>query len=633
MSSGPTTVTEQPAAASSSAEPHLFIAAGKRRVILCLLLGLVTLGFYSSVVHNRFTTLDDEVYILHNPHVRAGLTWNTFTYAFTTFDAGNWHPLTWMSHALDCQLFQLNPVGHHYVNLLLHALNAVLLFLLLEAATGLTWPSLMVAALFALHPVNVESVAWAAERKNILSMTFFLLAMHAYGWYVRRVSVKRYALVATLFTLGLMAKPEIVTLPCVLLLWDYWPLQRVRGIEPPAAPAGEPSQRSFSFLFLEKIPLFLLSLCSAIVTVIAARSSNAVRGGFTGARVGNALVSYVRYLGKAFWPTKLAVMYPYHGHSIPAWAILASAATLLLITAVVLRFRSHRYLVVGWFWFLGTLVPVIGLVEVGMQAMADRYAYLPFIGLFVAVVWGVAEIARWRNVPAAWLAVPSVLILAILGMVTWHQISYWHDGETMWRHAISVTGRNTMAHDGLGYTLAEEGRVEEAIAEYNTVEAMHGYGAPAIIQIGVFEQTHGHLQEALKQYKQSLDVSIDADERSEAFAHMGAAFVQAGDLQNAKLGYGYALQQNPQNTFALIGGGLLAEREGDSTVAMVQIARALKVQPTDVGYLLLEEVLRRAGRLPEADEAEQYAQRISSDLGQARQSAAQELAAAGIKPE
>lgn len=632
MSSGPTIVAEQPAAASS-AEPHPLIAARKRRVILCLLLVLVTLGFYSSVVHNRFTTLDDEVYILHNPHVRAGLTWNTFAYAFTTFDAGNWHPLTWMSHALDCQLFNLNPVGHHYVNLLLHALNAVLLFLLLEAATGLTWPSLMVAALFALHPVNVESVAWAAERKNILSMTLCLLAMHAYGWYVRRVSVKRYALVATLFALGLMAKPEIVTLPCVLLLWDYWPLERMKGPARPADSGGEPSQRSFSFLFVEKVPLFLLSLCSAIVTVIAARSSDAVRGGFTGARVGNALLSYIRYLVKAFWPAGLAVMYPYHGHSIPGWAILASAATLVLVTAIVLRFRSHRYLVVGWFWFLGTLVPVIGLVEVGMQAMADRYAYLPFIGLFIAVVWGVAETARWRKVPAAWLAVPSVLILAVLGMVTWRQISYWHDGETMWRHTISVTGRNTMAHDGLGYTLAEQGRVEEAIAEYKTVEEMHGYGAPAIIQVGVFEQTHGHLQEALGQYKQSLEVSIDANERSEAFAHMGAAFVQAGDIQNAKLGYGYALQQNPENTFALIGSGLLAEREGDSTFAMVQIARALKVKPTDVGCLLLEEVLRRAGRVPEADEAEQYAHRISSDLAQARQSAAQELAAAGIKPE
>jgi tetratricopeptide (TPR) repeat protein len=632
MSSSPATMTEQPAI-PSRAEAHFFIAARKRRVVLCLLLLLVTLGFYNSVVRNRFTTLDDEVYILHNPHVRAGVSWSTFRYAFTTFDAGNWHPLTWLSHALDCQLFGLNPVGHHYINLLLHASNAVLLFLLLEGATGLTWPSLMVAALFALHPVNVESVAWAAERKNVLSMTFFLLAMHAYGRYVRRVSVKRYAVVAALFALGLMAKPEIITLPCVLLLWDYWPLQRMDGQARSAHSTDAPAQRSFSFLFLEKLPLLLLSLCSAMMTVIAARSSDAARSGFTGARIGNALVAYVRYLGKAFWPTRLAMMYPYHGHSIPAWAIAASAGALLSVSALVLHFRRHRYLVVGWFWFLGTLVPVIGIVAVGMQAMADRYAYLPFIGLFIAVVWGVAEAARRRNIPALWLAAPSVLILAVLGMVTHHQVSYWNDGETMWRHTISVTERNTMAHDGLGYTLAEEGRVEEAIAEYNTVEAMHGYGAPAMIQIGIFEQTHGRLQEALGQYKQSLDVAVDANERAEGYAHMAAAFAQMGDIPNAKLGYGYALQQNPKSTFALISSGLLAEREGDVTFATVQIARALKIKPTDVGYLLLAQVLHRAGRLPEADQAEQVAQRISSDLNQARQSAADELAAAGIKPE
>ncbi len=632
MSSSPTTIAEQPAMPSRT-DAQLFVVARKRKVVLCLLLVLVTLGFYNSVVQNRFTTLDDEVYILHNSHVRAGLTWNTVAYAFTTFDTGNWHPLAWMSHALDCQLFKLNPAGHHYVSLLLHVLNAILLFLLLEAATGLTWPSLMVAALFALHPVNVQSVAWAAERKNVLSMTFFLLTMHAYGWYVRRVSVKRYAAVAALFALGLMAKPEIITLPCVLLLWDYWPLQRMNGQGRAEDSTGAQSQRSFSFLVLEKLPLLLLSLGSALVTVMAARASDAGRNGLTRARIGNALVSYIRYLGKAFWPTKLAVMYPYHGHSIPAWAILSSAAALLFVTGAVLHFRSHRYLVVGWFWFLGTLVPVIGIVEVGMQAMADRYAYLPFIGLFIAVIWGVAEIARWRKIPPIWLAAPSILILAILGMLTRRQIPYWHDGETMWRHTISVTGRNTVAHAELGYTLAEEGRAEEAIAEYKTVEAMHGYGAPALVQVGSFAQSHGHLQDAFRQYKESLELSADANERSEACAHMGSAFLQMGDIPNAKLGYSYALQQNPKNTFALMGSGLLAEREGDFAAAIVQLDLALKVHPTDVGYLLLAQALRRAGHLPEADKAEQYAQQNTSDLNQARQSAAEALASAGLKPE
>lgn len=598
-------------------------------MILCALLVVVTLVSYSSVVHNGFTTLDDEVYILHNPHVRAGLKWETVKWAFTTFHSGNWHPVTWLSLALDCQMFGLNPVAFHFENVLLHGLNAVLLFLLLEACTGFTWPSLMVAALFALHPINVESVAWAAERKNVLSMTFFLLAMLAYNRYARRISVKRYAAVAVLFALGLMAKPEIITLPFVLLLWDYWPLRRMRGTR--VEEADEPPQaRSFALLLLEKLPLLLIALGSAIVTVIAARANDAVRSGFNFARIGNALVAYVRYLAKAFWPSHLAVMYIYRGHSIPLWAIVSSATLLIGITGVVLYFRRHRYLVVGWFWFLGTLVPVIGVVAVGMQAMADRYAYLPFAGLFIAVVWGVAEVANWRGIPLAWLAAPCVAILAVLGSVTHHQISYWHDGEAMWRRTLGVTERNTVAHDGLGYTLSEQGRVDEAIAEYNKVEELHGYGAPAIIQVGVYEQTHGHLRESVEQYKLALAVALDASEQSDAYAHLGAALVETGDLANAKLAYAYALRGNPENGLALMGSGLLAERAGDLTTALEQMGHALKSEPSDVNYLLYAQALRRAGRLPEADAAEEQARRNSSDFDQAQKSAAQQLAAAGI---
>ncbi len=400
----------------------------KRSTVLCLLLFLVTLAFYNPVVHNGFTNLDDDIYIVHNPHVSAGLTWGTVKWAFTSYDAANWHPLTWLSHALDCQLFKMNPVGSHYVNVLLHAVNAILLFLLLEGVTGSAWPSLMVAALFALHPVNVESVAWAAERKNVLSMLFFLLALHAYGWYVRRGSVRRYAVVAALFALGLMAKSEIITLPFVLLLWDYWPLQRMGGgaavlssqfsglrerptEDLPIAVTVAPLPRSFSYLFLEKVPLLLLSVGSAVITVLAQSNGHAVRAASQRVRFGNAAVAYVRYLGKAFWPTRLASMYPHLGHFLPTWQIVASAGGLLLLTALVLRWRSRRYLVTGWFWFLGTLVPVLGIVQVGVQAMADRYAYLPYIGLFVCVVWGIAEMAGERRIPAVWLTVPALLVL------------------------------------------------------------------------------------------------------------------------------------------------------------------------------------------------------------------------------
>jgi len=632
MSSCATATVTQPAEASEL-PAHLITAHVRRSAVLCLLLALLTLAFYTPIVHNGFTNLDDEIYLLHNDHVRAGLTWNTVKWAFTTFDAGNWHPLTWLSHALDCQLFKLNPAGHHYGNVLLHAGNAILLFLLLESATGLTWPSFMVAALFALHPVNVESVAWTSERKNVLSMLFFLLALHAYGWYVRRESVRRYAVVAAMFALGLMAKPEIITLPFVLLLWDYWPLRRMFGGLSAEDSQGALVPRSFSFLILEKVPLLVLSAGSAVVTVLAQRASDAVRGGFNRARFGNAAVAYVRYLGKAFWPSRLAVMYPYRGHSLPTWNILVATLVLLLLTAIVLRFRNRRYLVVGWFWFLGTLVPVTGIVEVGMQAMADRYAYLPYIGLFVAVVWGIAEWARERSTPAVCLVMPAVLVLVTLGMLTRCQVSYWYDGETLWRHTLSVTERNTVAHDGLAYALAEKGLVDEAIAEFNAVEALHGYSASAMIDVGVYEQTHGHVQEAIEQYKRSLNASRDASLRAVALSRLGSAFTQVGDIQDAKLGYGYALQQNPDNSVALIGSGLLAERDGDFAFAVAQISHAMKVAPTDSGHLLLGQALRKTGHIPEADAAYKEAQRISHDFAQAQQTAAQAMASAGIKNE
>ena len=366
-----------------------------RSTVLCLALALVTLAFYNPIVHHEFTNLDDDIYILDNAHVRAGLTWDTVKWAFTSYDAANWHPLTWLSHALDCQLFKLNPAGPHYVNVLLHAGSVVLLFLLLESATGLTWPSFMVAGLFALHPVNVESVAWAAERKNVLSMFFFLLTLHAYQWHVRRGGgVKRYAVVAVLFALGLMAKPEIITLPFVLLLWDFWPLGRtpvlssqfsVLSEKPPEEALGTsaPVPRSLSFLFLEKVPLLLLSLASGVLTLLAQRAGHAVRSVPASERWGNAVVAYVRYLGRRFgrrgWQFRIRIPAArfLSGKLLPQPWCCSRLPRLFLL-------KQHRYLVVGWLWFLGTLAPVIGILAVGEQAMADRYAYFPTSGCLCA---------------------------------------------------------------------------------------------------------------------------------------------------------------------------------------------------------------------------------------------------------
>jgi protein O-mannosyl-transferase len=604
-----------------------------RSAALCLVLALATIVFYSPVAHNGFTNFDDDAYIVHNPHVRAGLTWQTVKWAFTSYDAANWHPLTWMSHALDYELFKLNPAGHHYETALLHAANAALLFLLLETATGLAWPSLMVAALFALHPVNVESVAWAAERKNVLSMFFFLLTLHTYGWYVRRMSVGRYAGVAVLFALGLMAKPEIITLPFVLLLWDYWPLQRTSGAGPAENPPGAQQRKSFTLLLLEKIPLLLLSTASAVITVRAQVAGDTMPTLPIPWRLGNAIVAYVRYLGIAIWPAGLAVPYPHPGLSLAVWKIVASAALLLLLTTFVLRLRKRRYLAMGWFWFLGTLVPVIGIIQVGRQALADRYAYLSFIGLFICVVWGVAETARQWKINTAWLAASGIVILATLGMLTHRQIAYWHDSETLWRHSLSVTEGNSIAHDNLGRVLVGQGRTEAAIAEFKAADKLDLYTAADMLEIGLYEQVHGHLQDAIQQYGRSLDRAPDANSRAAALSLMGSAFALSGDFERAKLSYKYALQQNPDYGAALVGSGLLAERDGDFPLATAQLSHAMKVGPSDVGYLLLAQALRRAGRLAEANDADLRARQISHDLAQARQSAAQLLASTGIKPE
>jgi protein O-mannosyl-transferase len=628
LSSGATATALEKVTVSRPPE-GLFVSREKRSTVLCLALVLMILAFYNPVVHNGFTNMDDDGYITDNSHVQAGLTWETVKWSFTSFELANWHPLTWLSHALDCQLFKLNPVGHHYVNVLLHAVNAFLLFLLLESATGLTWPSFMVAALFALHPTNVESVAWAAERKNVLSMFFFLLTLHAYQRYVRHTSVKKYAVVAVLFALGLMAKPEIITLPFVLLLWDYWPLRRMGASA--SADGLSVTPRSFTYLLVEKVPLLALSACSAVITMIAQREGHALRTASTRVRFGNAFVACARYIGKAFWPTRLAALYPHLGRFLPTWQIVASAALLLVLTALVLYWRSHRYLVVGWFWFLGTLVPVIGLVQVGVQAMADRYAYLSFIGLFICAVWGIEEIAQRRKIQGAWLAVPAVVILGTFGILTYRQIAYWHDSVILWKHTLSITQKNYFAHNALAAALADAGQVEGAIAEFDAAESLHTYTALDMAAVAAYKRTHGHVQESIAEYARALDAADDPKTRSIVLSRLSSVYLQIGDMNRAKLSCSYALKENPKNGSALVGCGLLAEREGDLGAAASQISQAMKVEPTDVGYLLLAQALRRAGNIAEAENATAQAQHISHDIAKAQQEVVQILTTSGIQ--
>ncbi len=431
-----------------------FLSGKSLNVVLCVLLVAVTLALYSPVIGHSFIKWDDQHYVTANPHIQGGLGWNTIKWAFTSTDESNWHPLTWLSHALDYQLFGLNPAGHHFDCVLIHALNAALLFLLLAWITKHVGPSLLVAALFALHPLNVESVAWVAERKNVLSTLFFILAITAYAWYAQKPAWRRYLLVAVLFSAGLMAKPMVITLPFVLLLLDYWPLERMpldEGQSGAASNVGVP-RVAYSWLLLEKIPLLVLSAASAWITLIAQRTAERTVEEFPLAiRIENALVAYGLYLWKMLWPTRLA-LYPHSAIALPAWQWILSTLILIGVTAFVVALRRKRYLPVGWFWFLGTLIPVIGLVQVGEASMADRYAYIPLIGIFIMIAWSLADWAEARKVRTVWRVLPAVCALTALSCVTYRQMSYWESDYDLWAHTLAV-GESAFAHDAVGADL------------------------------------------------------------------------------------------------------------------------------------------------------------------------------------
>jgi tetratricopeptide (TPR) repeat protein len=450
-----------------SKEPSITapMRAGKGLIaLLCVLLAGATIAVYSPVTEHSFIVLDDREYVTANPHIHNGLSWNTIKWAFASTEAANWHPLTWLSHALDYQLFVLNPAGHHLDSVLIHSLNAVLLFLLLAWVTKRVGPSLLVAALFALHPINVESVAWVAERKNVLSTLLFFLSIGAYAWYAQKPHWRRYLLVAALFAAGLMAKPMVITLPFVLLLLDYWPLERAprdgtKGDETRNDETGIGSATSnvfprmaFSRLLLEKVPLLFLSAASAWITLKAQRSAERTFADLPlGIRIENAVVAYGLYLWKMLWPARLS-FYPHSVGALPAWQWFLSALVVIGVTALVISFRGKRYLPVGWFWFLGTLIPVIGLVQVGEYAMADRYAYIPLIGIFVMIAWSLAELAEAKDVPAVWLAIPALCALAALANVTIRQMSFWDSDYDLWSHTLEGA-ENPLTLNALGVAL------------------------------------------------------------------------------------------------------------------------------------------------------------------------------------
>jgi protein O-mannosyl-transferase len=605
-----------------------FSSPEKRTAVLCLLLVAATLIVYNPIVNNRFINFDDPQYLIYNPHVTAGLTWDSIRWSFATFYQANWHPLTWISHALDYQLFRANPAGHHYVSVLLHAANALLLFLLLQSATGFTARSLMVAALFALHPANVESVAWAAERKNVLSMLFLLVAWQAYGRYVRKPTAGRYLAVVFAFVLGLMSKPQVITFPFLLLLWDYWPLGRyesessLTGTLQPVGPA-----RSLHSLVWEKCPLFLLSVISAVITIKAQAAGGAIHASSHYSfrlRFENAVLSYSRYLQNACLPSRLSPFYPHPWDSIQLWQVATSALLLVALTGLVLHYRRHRYLCVGWLWFLGSLVPMIGLVQVGEQAMADRYAYLPFVGIFLILCWGVPEWASQYHVPRSWLAISAATVLSALSLSTYHQIGYWHDAVTLWSYAVKVTpGRPKLIQLELGIAFDQQGRFDDAMPYLRAAfDPQNLRDAPLIhLGYGLYDQKHGRIQEAIAEYQTTIRTSIEAAVILEAYSNMGYAYLEIRDYESARQSFASALKINPNHSRSLVGMGLLAQARGDFLQAINYYSQAMSDEPTAVGYLLLAQAEADAGDPAKAQEAAVKAAQLTANLDDARQAA------------
>jgi len=612
----------------------------KQRLLLGLLLVVATLVLYWPVSHHPFVNYDDDQYITVNAHVQSGLNWSTVKWAFTTYDQANWHPLTWLSHALDCQLFQLNPAGHHDVNLFWHVLNVLLLFWVLQDATGYVGRSAMVAALFAVHPINVETVAWVAERKNLLSMFFFLLALGTYRWYTRKPRIGRYIIVALLYALGLMAKPQVITLPFVLLLWDYWPLRRMFATDEkpdPRALAVIPA-KSFSWLVLEKLPLLALSAASAVITMKAQRFAGGINPDVSfSSRLVNAIVSYARYLGKAFWPVHLAPMYPLPGQSLRTWQVLAALLLLLAITALAIAARHRRrYLLVGWLWFLGTLVPMIGLVQVGVQAMADRYAYLTFVGLFIMTCWSVADWypessefsvhQNFANPRRVVLAGMSITVLLALMVVAHRQINYWDDNVVLWQHTLQVTGPNWVAENNLGHALLNTGQEEQAIQYFRAAVAINPSDPDSTMNIGAYEQGHNDLSGAVEQYKKVIAMTqntarLNTPRRAQTFRNMGHAYREMKDYAEARDCYQQAVDLNPHDGVSWLGLGLMAHKLGDLNTAILGYSNALKVEPLNWVYVLLARALEQSGRKEEARAAIQKASLLSKNFEQAQQAA------------
>ena len=564
-----------------------------RSYLLAVGLAVATLFAFWPVLSNGFINYDDPIYVTDNTRVQSGLSIEGVRWAFTTGRTGNWHPVTWLSHLLDYELHGLEAGRHHLTSLLLHLLSTLVLFALLRQLTGSLWPSAFVAMVFAVHPLRVESVAWVAERKDVLCTLFWMLSLWAYVGYTKHPGLPRYLLLALLFALGLMAKPMLVTLPFVLLLLDYWPLQRFEARSPFAPPWR---------LVREKIPLFVVSAVFSGVVYLVQQQEGAVRtmAEFSvGQRVGNALVAYVAYIGKFAWPSQLAVFYPHpEGHLSPGAVVLALLFLGAVTFAVLRAARTQRYWATGWFWYLGTLIPVIGLIQLGGHAMADRYTYVPHIGLSICLAWGAVELTKRKRVPPTVWAGLAIGALLGLTITTRLQTYHWRDSISLFQHATEVTQRNHLAHNQLGVALAESNRGDEAIRSYKAALSIRPGYASAHHNLAAALEDLGKTDEVIRQYKAAIHSDPD---RADPYYNLARVLAKQGRTPEAVSHYRDALRLRPDFAQAHNNLARLLDEQGRSKEALEHFFAASRARPNDaVIQFNLGNALHRIGRTDEA---------------------------------
>jgi Tfp pilus assembly protein PilF len=552
-------------------------------ILLCAGLAIITLAVYWPVRNHQFVNYDDNGYVIDNQTIHSGPTWQNIKWAFTTGYASNWHPLTWLSLMLDCELFRAAslPGGvksgpMHIVNVLFHIANTILLFVVLARMTKGIWQSAFIAGLFALHPLHVESVAWVAERKDVLSALFWLLTMLAYTRYVERPSVRRYIAVLVLFAMGLLAKPMLVTLPFVLLLLDYWPLGRTGG----QRTEDGRQKASLKWLIIEKIPLIVLAAASSVITFIVQRAGGSmlpINAVHLSERISNAIVSYVSYIGKMFWPVRLAVLYPHPANRLPADKALICAAILIVITIICLYYaRRRKYLLVGWLWYLGTLVPVIGIVQVGSQAMADRYTYIPLIGLFLIIAFAGAELLKKISMGTVAAGVIAGVILSACGIIAAVQVRYWKDSLTLFKHALDVTENNYLAQNNYANALSNLGRNEEAITHLAEALRVLPDSTEFLSNFGYVLAQSGKPKEAIEYYEKVL-----AKDPNNVITHgrLALALAAIGSIDEAIEHCRIVIAARPDDTEMQNNLGIMLQKQGKIDEAIECYKKALQIDP------------------------------------------------------